>query len=63
MGMDERKLKRSNAAHDRLRWRHAPLHRKHNYHLRCIQRQNLEGRVRSKKERKKIWDDTSVAPW
>lgn len=54
--------RRSNNAHKRLKDRYGRLHRKHQYHLRCIQKQNLEKRILPKKERKKIWNDLSVVP-
>ena len=54
--------RKSNNAHKRLKDRYGRLHRIHQYHLRCIEKQNSEKRILSKKERKKIWNDLSVVP-
>ncbi len=61
----QRQLQASNAAHKRLKYRAIKTgeQQKKIYHGACIVRQEKAGRVFSKKEREKVYDDVIRTFW
>jgi len=58
-----KRIEMSNRAHKRLMNRFNPLHRNAQYHLSCIQQQNLKHKLLSKEDRKKLWIESGTTPY